>query len=485
MALWEQPLSRRRFLGTAAAAALGARPLALASPAKLPPPGRSGIDHVIVVMMENRSFDHLLGWLPGADGKQAGLSYTDAAGMSHPTHALAPDFQGCAFSDPDHSYDGARVEWNNGACDGWLRAGANDLYSIGYYRRQDLPFLGTLAPAFTTCDRFFASILGPTFPNRFYSLSGVTDRTSNIESRVDLPTIFDRFAAKKIPAAYYYGNFAFLLLYQRYNAISHKHSVFLQQCKTGRLPAFSYIDPNYTFADSGPASGNQGNDDHPHADIRAGEYFMSTIYNAVVRSPAWPRTLLIFTFDEWGGFFDHVPPPAGAGREAGVPAARLPHPGRARLAVRPPRARRPRDVRPHLDPQAARVAVRPRAVIRPGRSRGEPRRSARLLAPEPEGAGDHRAARARRRCVPVARPTPNIPQTDIHIRLTSYYFRWNDEHEPTSQLAASPPASRRQHPRRRAESGDPVRARAHGLPGVRARAEREVPAPRSRVATVR
>jgi phospholipase C len=87
--------------------------------------------------------------------------------------------------------------------------------------------------------------------------------------------------------------------------------VFLKQCKTGKLPAFSYIDPNYTFADSGPASGNQGNDDHPHADIRAGEYFMSTIYNAVIRSPAWPRTLLIFTFDEWGGFFDHVSPPAG------------------------------------------------------------------------------------------------------------------------------------------------------------------------------
>ena len=129
---------------------------------------------------------------------------------------------------PTTRYDGARVEWNNGACDGWLRAGANDLYSIGYYRQQDLPFLGKVAPAFTTCDRFFASILGPTFPNRFYSLSGVTDRTSNIESRVDLPTIFDRFAAKKIPAAYYYGNFAFLLLYQRYNAISHPYSVFLQ-----------------------------------------------------------------------------------------------------------------------------------------------------------------------------------------------------------------------------------------------------------------
>src|SRR3954467_2833418 len=311
MELWEQPLSRRRFLATAAAAAGAAgHPLALGSTAKLPRPARSGLDHVVVVMMENRSFDHLLGWLPGADGKQAGLAYTDAAGASHPTHPLAPDFQGCAFSDPDHSYNGARVEWNNGACDGWLRAGANDLYSIGYYRQQDLPFLGKLAPVFTTWVFVFASILGPTFPNRFYSLSGVTDRISNNASRVDLPTIFDRFLAKRIPAAYYYGNFDFLLLYQKYNAISHPYATFFKQAKTGKLPAFSYIDPNYTFHDSGPSSGNEGNDDHPHSDIRAGEYFMSQIYNAVVRSPAWPSTLLIFTFDEWGGFFDHVPPPA-------------------------------------------------------------------------------------------------------------------------------------------------------------------------------
>jgi len=311
MDVWGQALTRRRFLGAAAAAAVGAQPLAraaLGAPARLPSPGKSGIDHVVVVMMENRSFDHLLGWLPQADGRQAGLTYTDRNGVAHQTFPLAPDFQGCTYADPDHSYDGARVEWNNGANDGWLQV--NDLWSIGYYGQQDLPFLGRLAPAFTTCDRFFASFLGPTFPNRFYSLSAVTDRTSNVESRVDLPTIFDRFAAKKIPAAYYYGNFAFLLLYQRYTAISHHYSTFFTQCKTGRLPAFSYIDPNYTFHDSGPPSGSEGNDDHPHADIRAGEYFMSQIYNAVVKSPAWPRTLLIFTFDEWGGFFDHVPPPA-------------------------------------------------------------------------------------------------------------------------------------------------------------------------------
>jgi phospholipase C len=320
MDVWEQSLSRGGFLGTAAFALAGAKlpqqssakPLvrALAAPAALPRPGKSGIDHVVVVMMENRSFDHFLGWLPGADGKQAGLSYTDAAGAAHQTWPLAPDFQGCAYHDPDHSYEGARVEWNNGACDGWLRAGKNDLYSIGYYRQQDLPFFGKVAPAFTTCDRFFASIMGPTFPNRIYSLSGVTDRTSNLTVRIELPTIFTQLRAKRIPSAYYYGSFDFLLLYQVYRDISKKHAQFFKACKTGKLPAVSYIDPNWTFTDEGPASGNQGNDDHPHADIRAGEYFMSQVYNAVTQSPAWPRTLLIFTFDEWGGFFDHVSPPA-------------------------------------------------------------------------------------------------------------------------------------------------------------------------------
>jgi phospholipase C len=315
MAGQEQLLSRRRFLGTAAAAVASAGPLAaaargaLASSSRLPNPARSGIDHVVVVMMENRSFDHIMGWLPGADGKQAGLSYVDAAGVSHSTFPLAPEFQGCAYADPDHSYDGSRVAWNNGACDGWLRAGKNDVFSIGYYNQTDLPFLGRAAPAFTACDRYFAPILAPTFPNRFYLHAGVTDRLENTFVRNDSPTIWDRLAAARLRGGYYCGNVNFLLLWnQKYNPITHSYARFYSDCKTGKLPAFSLVDPNYTLDDTGSSSGI-GNDDHPHSDIRAGEYFLSTIYNAVVRSPAWPRTLLIVTFDEWGGFFEHIPPP--------------------------------------------------------------------------------------------------------------------------------------------------------------------------------
>ena len=118
----KSPLTRRQFLAGAAGLtgmlALGdpIYPLARAqSEAAMPASALSGIEHIVVVMMENRSFDHLLGWVPGADGKQAGLVYTDKSGMPHPTHPLAPDYQGCGFADPDHSYQGGRVEYDSGA----------------------------------------------------------------------------------------------------------------------------------------------------------------------------------------------------------------------------------------------------------------------------------------------------------------------------------------------------------------------------------
>ena len=145
-----------------AEAARKQRRTALPSPRNLP------IDTFVVLMMENRSFDHYLGWLPGADGRQAGLTYTDLAGQAASTHRLAPDFQGCEFLDPDHSWDGGRTQVNGGAMDGFLRSGDNDVFSIGYYAEEDLPFIGHAAKAFTTYDRFFCSLLASTYPNREY-----------------------------------------------------------------------------------------------------------------------------------------------------------------------------------------------------------------------------------------------------------------------------------------------------------------------------
>src|SRR4029077_2262950 len=108
-------LTRRRFLAGAAALGMGATAARFVLPdaarSALPLPPASGLDHVVVLTMENRSFDHLLGWLRGADGRQAGLAYPDRDGVLHATHHLA-EFQGCGFSDPDHSYEGARAEYN-------------------------------------------------------------------------------------------------------------------------------------------------------------------------------------------------------------------------------------------------------------------------------------------------------------------------------------------------------------------------------------
>src|SRR5229473_3311014 len=132
----------------------------------LPDPALSGIEHV-VVMMENRSFDHLLGWLPNSDGRQRGLQYTDTSGTVHRTYHLAPDFTGCGHLDPDHSYQGGRIQYSGGDMDGFLRSG-DDEFAIGYYKERDRPFFNALARHYTTLDRSFCSILGPTFPNRFF-----------------------------------------------------------------------------------------------------------------------------------------------------------------------------------------------------------------------------------------------------------------------------------------------------------------------------
>ena len=117
-----------------------------------PSPRNMPIDTFVVLMMENRSFDHYFGWHPNADGKNAGLSYPDDAGQrSIPTHRLTPDFQGCDFRDPDHAWDGGRYQYNGGKLDGFYRATpgtGSDEYALGYYLKADLPFIPHAAAAY-------------------------------------------------------------------------------------------------------------------------------------------------------------------------------------------------------------------------------------------------------------------------------------------------------------------------------------------------
>ena len=301
----------------------------------LPPPDAAGFDHVIVVMMENRSFDHFFGWLPGANGRQAGLTYRESNGTPHLTHALPPDYQGCGFLDPGHSYTDGRVQYDNGACDGFLFDGsdsdpsnglpnqANDIFAIGYYGQSDLPFLGAAAPAFTVLDNYFCGIMAETYPNRFHMHAAQTDRLTNTSTTSTLPTIWDRLQAGGFSGRYYFSDLPFLALWgTKYVNISKPFSQFLADAAAGTLPNVAFVDPGFAGETT-----DTSNDDHPHGDIRDGEAFLNQIYSAITSSPNWSKTVLIINFDEWGGFFDHVLPPLApippATQAAGVPDGRL------------------------------------------------------------------------------------------------------------------------------------------------------------------
>jgi phospholipase C len=296
---------------------------AVSAPAMpLPAPGRSGIDHIIVVMMENRSFDHFAGWVPGADGRQAGQRFVDRYGVPHTSWHLS-DFQGCSHPDPDHSYEGGRIQLNRGKCDGFLRSGENDPFAIGYYTAADLDFWRQASADWTVCDRYFAATMAETYPNRFYQHAGRTDRLHNSTTTSTLPTIWDRLAAAGRTGRYYFSDVPFTALWgTKYASISKPFAQFLSDCAAGTLPDVSFVDPRFTDEGSGTSG-----DDHPHGDVRSGEQFLAAVYNAVVSSPAWRRTMLVINYDEWGGFFDHVAPstapdadPATALRGFRVPA---------------------------------------------------------------------------------------------------------------------------------------------------------------------
>jgi phospholipase C len=203
---------------------------------------------------------------------------------------------------------GGRVEYDGGAMDGFLRAGMNDQYAIGYYTEADRPFYSAFARTFTTCDRFFASILGPTYPNRIFQHAAQTDRLDNTLDLSTLPTIWDRLGERGVRAQYYFSDVPFLLLWGlKYLPISTPMEQFFDDASTGNLPSVSFVDPRFV----GEAEGVSG-DDHPHADIRTGDAFLAEAFQAVANGPDWGTTVFIVTYDEWGGFFDHVPPPRAA-----------------------------------------------------------------------------------------------------------------------------------------------------------------------------
>ncbi len=280
----------------------------------LPAPANSGIDHIVLVTMENRSFDHYLSWVPSAEGMPANQQFKDAFGGTNAPFALSANpaygYQACGFQDPNHTYQGARTQLASGAMNGWLLTPGTslhqgDLLPIGYYTSADLPFFSAVASNYTIGDFYFCGALTSTFPNRLYLHSGATDRLDDSTDNSSLRTIWDNLSDAKVGCSYYYRDIPFTALYgTRYLGISHTFPTFLSDAAAGTLPPFCMVDPAFT----GEGQGNSS-DDHPHADIRDGQAFLNQVYDALRTSPAWSRTLMIVVYDEWGGFLEHVVPP--------------------------------------------------------------------------------------------------------------------------------------------------------------------------------
>ena len=276
------------------------------------PPGTDlvpEIEQFVVVMMENHSFDNVLGMLGRGDGFPKGAD-------GRPTVAL-PDGHGNlvrAFHMPSECQaDGVGNDWSvaHHAIDGGTNRGvveASTGEAMGYFTGHDLPFTWGLARTFPIADRWFASVLGQTNPNRRYLLAGTSLGQIADTLPTDLPpngTIFNALNRYGITWREYYsdvptmGVWLPLLGDSAIAANLAKIDQFFVDAAAGHLPQFSYVEPNYS----------KSSEENPQ-DIQFGDQFLGDVVNAVLHGPQWSSTMLIWTYDECGGWYDHVLPPA-------------------------------------------------------------------------------------------------------------------------------------------------------------------------------
>jgi len=325
-------------------------PVVVLDETPLPPMAQgslAAVQNIVVLMMENRSFDNMLGFLT-LEGR------TDVDGlrldMSNP---LIPIGRQTVFRltetlgmvDPGHGFKSQRNQRGNWPIDlptplpdlmipasgGFIfdyqgrctRAGLtaaevakHRIDVMGFYGSSDVPVYAQLAADFTICDRWFASHPGSTWPNRFISQTGQLARDADGKPEIDNPdigsfdpldtkSIFDHLDAAAVDWRYFEHDFCFGRLFERFTEdprivqIDDPQTGFWAAARAGTLPPVTYIEPSLTELPP-------GNDDHAPTDIRAGQELIGRIYNALRESPQWPGTLFIITYDEHGGFFDHV-----------------------------------------------------------------------------------------------------------------------------------------------------------------------------------
>ena len=325
------------------------------------------IDTIVVLMMENRSFDHMLGHhsLPGGtlvegkpqEGKVDGLAGTERnsapGNISTGINGLPSRF---FWWSPAHGHADALAQVDNGQMSGFLASYiarfpsvsvADDnperLTPLSHYTAGMLPTYDALTRHHVVCDRWFAAFPGPTQPNRFCALAGRTPILENMPFSDPLvghlpdETLFDRLTAHNVNWCYYESDLAFLRFFDRYRLDDKRvipfvdpHEGFVARAKDGRLPPVVFIDPN--FIDVPPI--RTANDDLAPADVARGQDLVALIHDTLLDSPQWSSCMLIVTYDEHGGFFDHVAPPGTDAAPAEI--ARVHPKGPRYLGVRVP-----------------------------------------------------------------------------------------------------------------------------------------------------
>ncbi|MGS0625374.1 alkaline phosphatase family protein [Ralstonia sp. VS2407] len=291
--------------------------------------GLGAIEHVVVLMLENRSFDNLFGTLYSKSAEFDGLSgeETNPDGGGQPirvwtTPAPAnvmtlpnPD-PGELFTDINQQLFGQQMPLGQtptmqGFTTNYAKNGGDPRDIMHFFTPDQVPALSTLARNYAVCDAWFASAPCQTWPNRFFVHTGTAHgypNNSPVHFPYLMPTLFNVLdgVAPNDWAVYYHDFAQSLTLTRLWLHLDHFHLFddFLDDASSGKLPSYSFIEPRY-FADL-----DWPNDMHPPHDVGYGDALVAQVYNALRSSPQWHQTMLIITFDEHGGCFDHVPPPA-------------------------------------------------------------------------------------------------------------------------------------------------------------------------------
>jgi phospholipase C len=294
------------------------------------------IEHIVVLMMENRSFDSLVGGLYPKSARFNGISGSESnpwqgqkdikiwcneEGVDNASMTIPDPDPGELWNDINTQLFGLDAQANNqsppmnGFVNNYMRQNQNSSkeYSpaavMHYYTPSQVPVISQLARQFAVCDQWFASAPCQTWPNRFFVHTGTAQGYEN-NSPVHFPylmdTIFNRLqSAHKSWGIYYHDFPQSIALTKLWDHLDHFHSFdnFLEQAAKGSLPAYSFIEPRYFPGIKLP------NDQHPPHNVGLGEQLISQVYNTLRKAPTWSKTLFILTYDEHGGCYDHAPPP--------------------------------------------------------------------------------------------------------------------------------------------------------------------------------